>query len=106
MLDYVERGARILRLDAVAYLWKEIGTPCIHLPRTHRVVKLLRAIPEAAAPGTLVLTETNVPNAENRGYFAGGDEAHLIYEFSLPPLLLHGGFTGSSRYLTEWMLRQ
>jgi sucrose phosphorylase len=106
MLGYVERGARILRLDAVAYLWKEIGTPCIHLPQTHRVVKLLRAILEAAAPGTLVLTETNVPNAENRSYFADGDEAHLIYEFSLPPLLLHGLFTGSSRYLTEWMIRQ
>ena len=106
MLGYVERGARILRFDAVAYLWKEIGTPCIHLPQTHRVVKLLRAILETAAPGTLVLTETNVPNAENRSYFAGGDEAHLIYEFSLPPLLLHGLFTGSSRYLTEWMMGQ
>lgn len=106
MLGYVERGARILRLDAVAYLWKEIGTACIHLPQTHRVVKLLRVILEAAAPGTLLLTETNVPNAENRSYFGNGDEAHLIYEFSLPPLLLHGLVTGSSRYLTEWMMSQ
>lgn len=106
LLGYVEHGARVLRLDAVAYLWKEIGTPCIHLPQTHRVVKLLRLILEAAAPGALLLTETNVPNAENRSYFGDGDEAHLIYEFSLPPLLLHGLFTGSSRYLTEWMMSQ
>ena len=106
LLGYVEQGARVIRLDAVAYLWKEIGTPCIHLPQTHGVVKLLRLILEAAAPGALLLTETNVPNAENRSYFGEGDEANLIYEFSLPPLLLHGLFTGSSRYLTEWMMSQ
>lgn len=106
MLGYVEHRARILRLDAVAYLWKEIGTSCIHLPETHRVVKLLRLILHAAAPGALLLTETNVPNAENRSYFGDGDEAQLIYEFSLPPLLLHGLFTGSSRYLSEWMMAQ
>jgi sucrose phosphorylase len=106
LLEYVERGARILRLDAIAYLWKEIGTPCIHLPETHRVVKLLRAILDVAAPGRLLLTETNVPNAENRSYFGAGDEAQLIYQFSLPPLVLHGLYTGSSRYLTEWMMEQ
>jgi glycosidase len=104
LLEYAERGARILRLDAVAYLWKEIGTTCIHLPKTHRVVKLLRHVLRRAAPGRLLLTETNVPNAENRSYFGAGDEAHLIYQFSLPPLLLHGLYTGSSRYLTEWMM--
>ncbi len=106
LLEYLERGARILRLDAVAYLWKEIGTTCIHLPQTHRVVKLLRSVLELAAPGRLLLTETNVPQAENRSYFGAGDEAHLIYQFSLPPLILHGLYTGSSRYLTEWMMEQ
>jgi sucrose phosphorylase len=75
LLDYVGHGARILRLDAVAFLWKEIGTSCIHLPQTHAIVKLLRAVVDEAAPGTLILTETNVPNAENLSYFGGGDEA-------------------------------
>jgi sucrose phosphorylase len=106
LLEYVERGARILRLDAVAFLWKEIGTCCIHLPQTHRIVKLLRAVLDQAAPGRLLLTETNVPDAENRSYFGAGDEAQLIYQFSLPPLVLHALYTGSSRYLTEWMMLQ
>lgn len=110
LLEYVARGARVVRLDAIAYLWKEPGTPCIHLPQTHEVVRLLRTIVDRVAPNTLLLTETNVPNAENRSYFgtAGadgrGDEAHLIYQFSLPPLLLHGLHTGSTRYLTEWAM--
>ncbi len=85
---YLARGARILRLDAIAYLWKELGTPCIHLPQTHRVVKLLRVLVDRFAPGTVLLTETNVPHRENVSYFGRGDEAHMVYQFSLPPLLL------------------
>jgi glycosidase len=103
LLGYVRAGAHIVRLDAVAYLWKERGTPCIHLPQTHAVVKLLRAVLEEVAPGCLLLTETNVPYAENRSYFADGDEAHLIYQFSLPPLLLHALHTGSTHYLNRWL---
>ncbi len=48
LLYYVRRGARMMRLDAVAYLWKEIGTSCIHLPQTHQVVKLFRDILETS----------------------------------------------------------
>ncbi len=88
LLFYLAQGVRIVRLDAIAYLWKELGTACIHLPQTHAVVKLIRALVDQVAPGTLVLTETNVPHRENISYFGQGDEAHLIYQFSLPPLLL------------------
>ena len=88
LLFYVQNGARIIRLDAVAYVWKMIGTSCIHLPQAHVVVKLMRMLLEAAAPGRLLLTETNVPHDENISYFGEGDEAHLVYQFSLPPLLL------------------
>ncbi len=103
LLFYVERGAEIIRLDAIAYLWKEIGTPCIHLPQTHRVVKLFRAVLDAVAPGTLLITETNVPHGENISYFGDGtDEAQLVYNFALPPLVLHAFHTGSARRLTEW----
>jgi glycosidase len=69
LLFYVERGAEVIRLDAIAYLWKEIGAPCIHLPQTHRVVKLFRAVLDAVAPGVILITETNVPHAENISYF-------------------------------------
>jgi len=102
LLFYVHNGAQIIRLDAIAYLWKEIGTPCIHLPQTHEVVKLLRDVLEMVEPRILLLTETNVPHAENISYFGDGDEAHMVYQFSLPPLLLHALHTGDARYLTAW----
>jgi sucrose phosphorylase len=102
LLSYVRHGARIIRLDAIAYLWKEIGSSCINLPQTHEVVKLLRDILEMLAPGVLLLTETNLPQEQNSSYFGDGDEAHMVYQFSLPPLLLHALHTGSTRYLTDW----
>ncbi|MEA3412969.1 MAG: sugar phosphorylase [Pseudomonadota bacterium] len=102
LLMYAKRGARIIRLDAIAYLWKEVGTPCINLEQTHEVVKLLRDVLEALSPRTLLLTETNLPHAQNVSYFGDGDEAHMVYQFSLPPLLLHALQTGNSRYLTAW----
>ena len=102
LLYYVRRGARMIRLDAVAYLWKQLGTSCIHLPQTHQVVKLFRDILDLVEPGVLIMTETNVPHAENVSYFGAGDEAHVIYQFSLPPLLLHALYSGNGRYLNAW----
>jgi sucrose phosphorylase len=94
------QGARIIRLDAIAYLWKKPGTPCIHLPETHEVVKLLRAFVDMVAPDVVLITETNVPHAENVSYFGAGDEAHMVYQFALPPLLLHALLTGDAERLT------
>ncbi|MEM7811133.1 MAG: sugar phosphorylase [Planctomycetota bacterium] len=113
LLGYVARGARIVRLDAIAYLWKELGTPCIHLPQTHAVVKLMRALLDDVAPGTILLTETNVPHAENVSYFGDvttgedgvsvGDEAQMVYQFSLAPLLLDAFVTGDPAPLNDWL---
>lgn len=103
LLFYVYHGARIIRLDAIAYLWKRIGTSCIHLEETHLVVKILRDVLDLLAPGVILLTETNVPHQENVSYFGAGDEAHMVYQFSLPPLLLHALETGNSRYLMDWV---
>lgn len=102
LLFYFENGARIIRLDAIAFLWKEIGTSCLHLPQTHEVVKLMRDIAEYIDPTIIIITETNVPNLENLSYFGNGDEAHMVYQFSLPPLLLHALHSVSSKYLTGW----
>ena len=101
-LGYLQAGARVLRLDAIAFLWKQIGTPCVHLEQTHEVVKLLRDIVEYVQPGTIVLTETNVPTPENLSYFGSGDEAHMVYQFGLPPLLLHAFNRGTAEHLTQW----
>ena len=103
ILYYIRRGASMLRLDAVAYLWKQIGTNCIHLPQTHEVIKLFRDLLALVEPGVLLLTETNVPHQENISYFGQGDEAHLVYQFSLPPLLLHALYSGNTHYFTTWV---
>jgi len=103
LLLYVERGAEIIRLDAIAYLWKKIGTPCIHLEEAHRVVKLFRTVFDAVAPHVMLITETNVPHEENISYFGDGtDEAQMVYQFPLPPLVLNAFHSGSARYLCEW----
>ncbi len=103
LLCYLQHGARIVRLDAIAYLWKQIGTPSIHLPQTHEVVKLLRDVVDAVSPGTILLTETNVPHAENISYFGDGDEARMVYQFSLAPLLLDALISGDATVLTTWL---
>mgnify|MGYP002631312506 CR=1 FL=1 len=99
---YLSKGMSTVRLDAVAFLWKEIGTSCIHLPETHEVVKLLRDIIGLVAPHAIILTETNVPHEENISYFGQGDEAHMVYQFSLPPLLLYSLLKGDCQHLRQW----
>ncbi|NJK85113.1 MAG: sugar phosphorylase [Bacteroidales bacterium] len=101
-LFYLSKGVKIIRLDAIAFLWKKEGTTCLHLPETHEMVKLLRDIASTVNPSVILLTETNVPHVENVSYFGNGDEAHMVYQFGLPPLLLHALHTGNAVYLTEW----
>ncbi|MDG2127333.1 MAG: sugar phosphorylase [Fuerstiella sp.] len=101
---YIEQGVSIFRLDAIGFLWKEPGTACMHLPQTHEVVRLIRTVTDFFAPGTLLITETNVPNHENLSYFGNRNEAHVIYNFSLAPLLVHSLLTGRTEYLKRWMM--
>ena len=109
LLYYVARGASLIRLDAIAYLWKEKGTSCIHLPQTHYVVKLFRAILDEVAPHVLIITETNVPHEDNISYFGEllpetgmTDEAQLVYQFPLAPLILHTFRVGNITRLSDW----
>ncbi len=101
---YMEQGVRTIRLDAVAFLWKKLGTSCINLPQTHEIVKVLRLIIERYFPRSLFITETNIPNIENLKYFGNSNEAHIIYNFSLPPLLLNAMWVGNSDYLVRWSM--
>ncbi len=104
--QYLERGGvMIFRMDAVAFLWKEPGTPCIHLQQTHELIKILRLLIEHHTPDAVVITETNVPNRENLTYFGNANEAHAIYNFSLPPpLLINTLVTGNCRHLKTWLM--
>ena len=101
---YLDQGVKWFRLDAVGFLWKEEGTTCIHLPQTHEIIRFLRLLIEHASHEAVVITETNVPNHENISYFGNGNEAHLIYNFSLPPLLLNAMISGSSLHLRNWLM--
>jgi len=104
MKHYLDNDVRIFRLDAVAYLWKEIGTPCIHLEQTHEIIRLFRTLLDFYEEDALIITETNVPNHENLSYFGNQNEAHLIYNFSLPPLLIQALLTGNEYYLKRWLM--
>ncbi len=104
LLFYVTRGAHFIRLDAIAYLWKVVGTSSIHLPETHAVIQLMRAVLDAVAPEVILITETNVPHAENIAYFGdGSNEAQMVYNFTLPPLLVHTMLSGDASRLRSWV---
>ena len=102
LLFYMSKGVKVIRLDAVAFLWKKTGSKSIHLEETHEVVRLIRDIASFVSPESIIITETNVPHKENISYFGDGDEAHMVYNFSLPPLMLHAILTGNATYLTQW----
>ncbi|EGQ5288698.1 sugar phosphorylase [Enterobacter hormaechei] len=103
LLHYLMEGARYIRLDAVGFMWKIPGTTCIHLEQTHCLIQLFRAITDAVAPGTVIITETNVPHKDNISYFGDGEnEAQMVYQFSLPPLVLHAVHRQDVKALCRW----
>ena len=103
LLFYISMGAKFIRLDAIAFLWKKLGTSCIHLDETHEVIKAYRTIIDTVAPQTVLITETNVPHLENISYFGNGnDEAHMVYNFTLPPLLAHTIHKQDISVLLRW----
>jgi len=103
LLTYVRRGADIIRMDAVTYLWEELGTTCVHLAQTHTIIQIFRTVLDAVAPHVALITETNVPHADNIRYFGNGsNEAQMVYNFALPPLVLHTFQNENASYLTSW----
>ena len=98
----INNGVTIFRLDAIAYLWKQNGTKCINLSQTHEIIKLLRVVTSLLNVQTLIITETNLPEKENLSYFGKNNEANWVYNFSLPPLLIHAFLFENSSYLNQW----
>ena len=105
LLTYAARGARFIRLDAIGFAWKTAGSTCINLPQAHALVKIFRLVTESVFPGLKLITETNVPHIENIAYFGDADEAHLVYQFPLPPLTLYTMLTGCTTALSRWVDR-
>ncbi|NOI74452.1 sugar phosphorylase [Vibrio coralliilyticus] len=102
LLMYAANGGRSIRLDAIGFIWKVLNTTCIHLEEAHEIIKLWRIVLDDVMPGSLLITETNVPHKENISYFGEGDEAHMVYQFPLPPLTLHAFLSQDSSVLTAW----
>jgi len=103
ILLYVRHGADILRLDAITYLWSQLGTSCVHLGETHEIIKFIRDILDWVAPQVALISETNVPHVENISYFGNGhDEAHMVYNFALPPLVLHTFYSQDASAISAW----
>ena len=103
LLFYISRGAKLIRLDAIAFLWKKIGTSCLHLTETHEIIKLYRKVIESLTSNLVFITETNVPHKENISYFGNGyDEAQMVYNFTLAPLLIYTIMEGNTEVITKW----
>ena len=100
---YIEKGSRYLRIDAVPFFWKELGTSCVHHEKTHLLVKAFREVCSTIDPTTILVTESNVPHQENVSYLGSGDdEVHMVYNFSLAPLILHALVEGTATHLKDW----
>ncbi len=100
---YLSNGIKWLRLDAVGFIWKESGTTCLHLPKAHSIVKILRILLNNLLDDGVLITETNVPQKENLSYLITEDEAHMAYNFPLPPLLLEAIITSRADILNSWI---
>ena len=97
------KGADIIRLDAATYFWIAPGTPCANLEQTHMIVKIFHDVLNLVAPHVAIITETNVPHKENISYFGNGiNEAHMVYNFALPPLVLYTFYTEDTTRLADW----
>lgn len=104
LVMYGRSGAKFIRLDAIGFMWKELGTTCMHLPQTHELIKLMKDVLNEYAPDTRIITETNVPHKDNISYFGeDGDEADLVYQFPLPPLIMYTFLSENARILSDWM---
>ena len=101
IIFYLAKGITVFRFDAVAFIWKKIGTSCINLEKTHEIVRLFRTLLTYLSPKAILVTETNTPARENVSYFGNANEAHWIYNFSLPPILIYSILAGDSSYLEK-----
>ena len=100
----LRHGVRRVRLDAVGFIWKTPGTGCIHLPEAHRIVEVLRQPMERSCSAGVVVTRPTSPN-RRIFYLVSGREAHLAYNFPLPPLLLEAAISGRADLLNGWFSR-
>ena len=102
-LFYIENRAEFIRLDAIAYIWKKLGTSCFLTKESHIFVKLLRKILDLLCPSADLIAEVNMGIKENIKYLGDGEnEAQIIYNFPLPCLVLCAFYNKNSQKILKW----
>ncbi|MBT9775670.1 sugar phosphorylase [Clostridium sp. MCC353] len=103
LMEYYLHGASLIRLDAILYMWKELGTECVHLPQTHALIRTWRALTEYVMPEGVILAEVSAPHEKNMSYLGdGNNECHMIYQFPLAPLVLYSMLKQNTEKLRNW----
>ncbi len=105
MLNLCNHGVDVIRLDAVPYIWKALGTNCRNLPQVHTLVRMMRMVCEIVCPGTLLLGEVVMEPSKVVPYFGTVDrpECHMLYNVTTMATLWHTVVTGDVRLLQHQM---
>ena len=98
----ISKGARVLRLDGVATLWKRPGTPCVHLDECGEIVGMLRDLVDWVAPGTQLIVDAEFRSDQQHRYVGSGSGAHMIYDLDLVPALFKSLSGGDASSLRRW----
>ena len=101
MLNLCNHGIDIIRLDAVPYIWKALGTTCRNLPQVHTLVRMMRMVCEIVCPGTLLLGEVVMEPSKVVPYFGTVEkpECHMLYNVTTMASVWHTVATKDVRLL-------
>ena len=105
MLYLVNQGIDIVRIDAVPYIWKQLGTTCRNLPQVHTIVRMMRMITEIVCPGVLLLGEVVMEPEKVVPYFGTLEkpECHMLYNVTTMASTWHTVATADTRLLKHQM---
>ena len=105
LLNLTNQGVDIIRIDAVPYIWKELGTTCRNLPQVHSIVRMLRMICEIVCPGVLLLGEVVMEPVKVVPYFGTVEkpECHMLYNVTTMATTWHTAATGDVALLKRQM---
>jgi len=105
LLFYVRQSSKLIRLDAIGYIWKVLGSASIHEPGTHNMLAILYGVLQLAAPGVATIAEVNEPQHKCFDYL--GDEEHpegdQVYNFSCMPMAMHAQISGDTHHFAKWL---
>lgn len=105
MLFLVNQGVDVLRIDAVPYIWKQLGTTCRNLPQVHNIVRIMRIVCEIVCPGVLLLGEVVMEPDKIVPYFGSPEkpECHMLYNVTTMATTWHTVATRDTRLLRRQM---